>query len=203
MRFLIASPDGRQVFQTSHSLKAWGSHLNSHYSRDRIQTGSPTRWMKPFSGCRGGGRAEPKRAVLPWVSRPANQSREDYVRYFENSDISEETAKRRGLLARDKGRQGFFIGRFGSPDLLSAFHGRKVSADKAAAIAEVGQGDVARQALCFKGTGCRRPCSTYRTRRGRKPNCCHQDKIGLGQSLSALRGFSRATMLCLPQSTVA
>jgi hypothetical protein len=42
----------------------------------------------------------------------------DYGNYFKNSQISQETAEARGLLARAKGNAGFQIARSGSEDLF-------------------------------------------------------------------------------------
>jgi len=65
----------------------------------------------------------------------------DYVNYFQRVKLSEEEASGRGLLSRARGRDGFLIGRYGSDDLHAAFWNEKVSAEKAAAIADIGRGD--------------------------------------------------------------
>ena len=59
----------------------------------------------------------------------------DYVNYFQNTKTTEEEASGRGLLARDKGRKGFFIGRYAAPNVLSAYQDGKIPAGKAAVIA--------------------------------------------------------------------
>lgn len=70
---------------------------------------------------------------------------DDYARFFREASISEsqateEEASRRGLLSRNKGSQGYSIGKYASDDLYTAYFGGKVSADKAAAIADVKRG---------------------------------------------------------------
>lgn len=66
---------------------------------------------------------------------------EDYADFFRASEISESEATREGLLARAKGKTGFLVGRFASDDVWAGYRGRKISAEKAAAIADIGRGD--------------------------------------------------------------
>lgn len=64
----------------------------------------------------------------------------DYANYIRNSEISEAEASSRGLLARDKGRAGFAIGRNASDDLYALYRDGKVSDTQARAIAEAAPG---------------------------------------------------------------
>jgi hypothetical protein len=71
---------------------------------------------------------------------------EDYAQYFRDTQLPEEEARQRGLLARSKGQTGFVVGRLASDDVWAAWRGGKFSTEKAAAIADVGRGDEAIQA---------------------------------------------------------
>lgn len=71
----------------------------------------------------------------------------DYANYFRNSDITEQEASGRGLLARDKGRAGFAIGKWGAPDLYEAYRGRKLAEPKAESIARAAPGNADLQAV--------------------------------------------------------
>jgi hypothetical protein len=72
--------------------------------------------------------------------RDGQGSVSDYANYFRNSDITPEEASGRGLLARDKGRKGFAIGRNASDDLYALYRGGKINETRAAAIAEAAPG---------------------------------------------------------------
>lgn len=75
---------------------------------------------------------------------------DDYATFFRNNSITEGDAEQRGLLARVKGRTGFLLGRFASDDVWAAFKAGHLSADRAAAIADVGRGDDGIQAVGIK-----------------------------------------------------
>ena len=74
----------------------------------------------------------------------------DYATYFKNSDISEEEASGRGLLSRDKGRKGFYIGKYAEDDLYAVFADGKITADKAAAIAQAAPGNAELQGVVLR-----------------------------------------------------
>lgn len=59
----------------------------------------------------------------------------DYANYFRNVEITETEASGRGLLARDKGRTGFRIGKDASDNLYTGYRAGKVSEAKTLAIA--------------------------------------------------------------------
>lgn len=63
-------------------------------------------------------------------------SDQDFVAFFRGTDLDRETAKRKGLLARKKGRDAFEVAKNGSEDLYSLVMGHDpwVTMDKAAAI---------------------------------------------------------------------
>ena len=68
--------------------------------------------------------------------RDGNGSVRDYAHFFKNkADLSEPEAIERGLIARDKGRRGWDIGRNASDDVYDLYRNNKLSEDKAAAIA--------------------------------------------------------------------
>jgi len=73
--------------------------------------------------------------------RDGQGSVRDYANYFRNTDITEEQASGRGLLARDKGRKGFAIGKYASDGLYALYRNHKIAEAKAAAIAAVAQDD--------------------------------------------------------------
>ena len=59
----------------------------------------------------------------------------DYAQYFKNTEITEESARERGLLSRAKGKVGFRLGKSASDDVYTGFLGGKLSEAKAYAIA--------------------------------------------------------------------
>lgn len=73
--------------------------------------------------------------------RDGQGSVRDYGNYFRNTDITEEQASGRGLLARDKGRKGFAIGKYASDGLYALYRNKKIAEAKAATIAAVAEGD--------------------------------------------------------------
>lgn len=68
--------------------------------------------------------------------RDGQGSVSDYVNYFRNTDVTREEASRRGLLARDKGRTGFAIGKYAADPLYTLYRNGEIGDKKAAAIAE-------------------------------------------------------------------
>lgn len=80
-----------------------------------------------------------------------NQGTEkDYARYFGRVKYTYERAEGRGLLRTGKSKSGFYIGTFASPALRSLFYSNRISADKAAAIAEAAPDDEGLQAVGIK-----------------------------------------------------
>jgi len=65
----------------------------------------------------------------------------DYANYFRETEISRESASRRGLLSRVKGQDGFDIGRNAADNLFTLFANGKISGAKAAAIARGAPGN--------------------------------------------------------------
>lgn len=82
--------------------------------------------------------------------RDGQGSIKDYANYFRNTNVTKEQASSRGLLARDKGRKGFAIGKFASDALYTLYRNDGIGEGKAAAIAEAGAGDPAAQDLGIK-----------------------------------------------------
>ncbi len=74
-------------------------------------------------------------------------SAKDYANYFRHSETTFEEASSRGLLARDKGRAGFDIGKFAGDDLYAVFTDGKISEAKAAAIARAAPSNPGLQAV--------------------------------------------------------
>jgi hypothetical protein len=72
---------------------------------------------------------------------------DDYTKFFRHTEINKEQAEKRGLLARTKGRTGFLVGRIASDETYAAYRNGKLSAEKAAIIAEEGEGDEGFQQL--------------------------------------------------------
>ncbi len=68
--------------------------------------------------------------------RDGNGTVRDYAHFFRNKEISEPEAIERGLIAREKGRKGWDIGRNSSDALYDLYRNGKISEDKAAAIAQ-------------------------------------------------------------------
>lgn len=80
-----------------------------------------------------------------------NQGTErDYAKYFGRVKYTYERAEGRGLLRTGKSKSGFYIGTFASPALRSLFYSNRISADKAAAIAEAAPNDEGLQAVGIK-----------------------------------------------------
>lgn len=77
----------------------------------------------------------------------------DYANYFRNSDISQEEAYSRGLLARDKGRKGWAIGKYAENELYTLFRNKEIGETRAAAIAEAAPNDQGSQAVGIRAAG--------------------------------------------------
>jgi len=71
----------------------------------------------------------------------------DYAHYFKHSKTTAEEAASRGLLARDKGRKGFALGKAASDDLYSLYRAGKVGEQTAASIATEAPGDAGAQSV--------------------------------------------------------
>jgi hypothetical protein len=67
--------------------------------------------------------------------REGQGSIKDYANYFRNTEITEQEARARGLLARVKGKTGFVIGKSAVDDVYARFLGGKLSESQAYAIA--------------------------------------------------------------------
>ena len=77
---------------------------------------------------------------------------EDYADFFRATKISEAEAERQGLLARVKGKTGFMVGRFASEDVWAGYRNGKVSAEKAAVIADIGRDNDGLQSAGLEST---------------------------------------------------
>lgn len=77
-------------------------------------------------------------------------SERDYARYFRRTNYTYERAEGRGLLRTSKAKSGFYIGSFASPALQTLFFSGRISADKAAAIAEAAPNNEGLQAVGIK-----------------------------------------------------
>lgn len=65
----------------------------------------------------------------------------DYVKYFQESDLTEVEAAAKGLIGNEKGRQGYAIGKKASPDVMALFKGGEIDAKQAATIADLAPND--------------------------------------------------------------
>ena len=74
---------------------------------------------------------------------------DDYLTYFEEAKLTPEQASERGLLSRDKGRTAYSIAHYGTEELITLYRNRRISAAKAATIAEAapGEADIQRAAM--------------------------------------------------------
>lgn len=82
-----------------------------------------------------------------WQNIKDNQgSIKDYADYFRSTDMTEDAAKKEGLLTEEKGRMGFAIGRYATDELYNAHKAGEVSDRKAATIAYIARGDKALEA---------------------------------------------------------
>ncbi len=70
----------------------------------------------------------------------------DYAQFVRGENMSEETARHEGILAREKGRLGFQIGRYAGDNLFDLYRSGNISDAKAAAVAEIARGDEATEA---------------------------------------------------------
>ena len=71
----------------------------------------------------------------------------DYVNYFKQSGIDEETAKSKGLLARNKGQRGFTIANSATDALIDSINGGQINDEAAYTIATTAPNNEALQNL--------------------------------------------------------
>lgn len=71
---------------------------------------------------------------------------QDYAEFVRNDNMSEETARKEGILARDKGRSGYIIGHYASDNLYNQFKAGEIKADLTEIIADIARGDEALEA---------------------------------------------------------
>ena len=71
----------------------------------------------------------------------------DYVDYFTHSEISEDEAERRGLIARSIGQRAFVIASKGSEELITLHRNDMISDQAAAEIASISPNNSAMQAV--------------------------------------------------------
>ena len=65
----------------------------------------------------------------------------DYADFVRHEDMSEGTAEKEGILAREKGRRGYTIGKYASDNLYSIFKSDEISEAKAETIADIARKD--------------------------------------------------------------
>ena len=85
--------------------------------------------------------------------RDGNGEVSDYASYFRHTEISEEEARVRGLLGRNKGRAGFEIGRYAENGLYTLYQNGEIGPQKTAAIAKAAPNDEASQAEGIRRRG--------------------------------------------------
>ena len=85
--------------------------------------------------------------------RDGNGSVADYAQYFRANKMSKEDAKRKGLLGRAKGQDGWEIGQGATEELLAALKGKQINDKQAATISRILPGDQAGQSLGLKLAG--------------------------------------------------
>ena len=66
----------------------------------------------------------------------------DYANYFRSTTITEDQAKKRGLIRRAKGYSGYRIGTGAGPDLYAAYQAGRINEARTLAIASAAPGDV-------------------------------------------------------------
>ena len=71
---------------------------------------------------------------------------QDYAEFVRNDNMSEETARKEGILSREKGRSGYIIGHYATDLLYDQFKAGDVSVTKAEVIADIARGDEALEA---------------------------------------------------------
>ena len=74
----------------------------------------------------------------------------DYADFVRQEDLSEEAAKKEGILSREKGRRGFIIGKYSSDNLYNTYRAGDVSEAKAETIADIARGDEGLEAAGIK-----------------------------------------------------
>lgn len=78
------------------------------------------------------------RAIGAEVNIKEGQGTEhDYAQFFHETEISEDAARERGLLARRKGQAGFVVGKFAIDDVYYGFRNGKVGLEAAFDIADI------------------------------------------------------------------
>jgi hypothetical protein len=92
--------------------------------------------------------AEDARAIGAMINiMDGTGSVQDYAEFFRETKISEETAKKKGLLSRVKGQTGFLVGRFADDSTYASFKAGELSQEKAKVISDIGRGNEAIQGL--------------------------------------------------------
>lgn len=86
-----------------------------------------------------------KHGVLTNI-RDGQGSVQDYAEFVRAENMDEKTAEREGILAREKGRRGYTIGKFASDNLFSQVKDGSISPASAAVIAETAKKDEALEA---------------------------------------------------------
>ena len=71
---------------------------------------------------------------------------QDYADFVRHEKMDEATAEKEGILAREKGRTGYLIGRYASDNLFSIFKSGDLNAAKTSTIADIARGDEALEA---------------------------------------------------------
>lgn len=79
--------------------------------------------------------------------RDGQGSLRDYAHFFRTTGYNESDAAARGLVSRDKGKQGLALGLHASDDLYALWRNREISDGKAVAIVEAAGADHALQAV--------------------------------------------------------
>lgn len=86
-----------------------------------------------------------KHGVLTNI-RDGQGSVQDYAEFVRAENMDEKTAEREGILAREKGRRGYTIGKFASDNLFSQVKDGSISPASAAVIAQIAQKNEALEA---------------------------------------------------------
>lgn len=84
--------------------------------------------------------------------RDGQGSVRDYAEFVRGEKMDEETAQKEGILAREKGKAGYAIGKYAGDDLYNAYINSNgaISDQRAAAIAEAAKGDSAIESIGIK-----------------------------------------------------
>lgn len=92
-----------------------------------------------------------KHGVLTNI-RDGQGSVQDYAEFVRAENMDESAAEREGILAREKGRRGFTIGKFSTDNLFSLVKDGSISPGSAAVIADVARKDEALEAAGIAAT---------------------------------------------------